>query len=676
MPADKKRVPNKLLNETSPYLLQHAHNPVDWYPWGDEAFEKARREDRPVFLSIGYSTCHWCHVMAHESFEDKEVAQILNAGFVSVKVDREERPDIDEVYMSVCQALTGSGGWPLTVIMSADKMPFFAGTYLPKNTAYGRMGLIELLAKVMVMWQKDRGSLTQNREKIRVFFDQTDETRADVAADSRKILNKAYEYISSLFDGEYGGFSVSPKFPTPHYLLYLLHYWKAYDKKDALLMVEKTLGHMYRGGIFDHIGYGFSRYSTDSKWLVPHFEKMLYDNAMLLLAYTDAYAATGNAEYHGVAQKIATYLLRDMRSPDGGFYSAEDADSEGVEGKYYVWDYRELKNELTEDELCFLEARYGVKNGGNFEGKNILNLIDARLEGGELETAVIKKLYSMRDKRVRPFRDEKISASWNGLAIEALVFAGVFFDEPVYIAAARNAADFILSEMTGKDGTLYGTYKDGRRSKAFLADYANAANALIALYTATLEMGYIDKAVSLVKDMIRLFWDEAEKRFYMTPKGDEALFMRPRDDYDGAMPSGNSSAVMCLVRLFNLKGDADIKKTLDNAIKGFVPKADLSPGAHMHFLSAMMTYTMPHRQVVIASDRDNQNTMDAYMAINHAYLPFTTVIYYDKSAEMDKVFPELAQYKTDAAFSAYVCENFTCKRPIHTSIELKKELGL
>ena len=666
---------NRLINETSPYLLQHAHNPVDWYPWGEEAFEKAKAEDKPVFLSIGYSTCHWCHVMAHESFEDAEVARVLNTSFVSVKVDREERPDIDEVYMNVCQAITGSGGWPLTVIMTADKVPFYAGTYLPKNTAYGRMGLMELLAKVIVMWQKDKDSLTKHSEKLDTFFNQQEETLTDTV-DETKTLQKAYASIENAFDSEFGGFSYAPKFPTPHYLLFLLNYSKAYDNADALMMVEKTLDAMYRGGIFDHVEYGFSRYATDNKWLVPHFEKMLYDNAMLLLAYCQAYAVTRQQEYRDVADKTADYMLNGMRSPRGAFYSAEDADSEGEEGKYYVFDYSDLEKEFDDDELRFLEARYGLEKYGNFEGKTILNMIDAHIEETGIEEDVLKKLLAIRKKRVRPFRDEKILASWNGLAIEAFAYAGMVMGEVRHIESAKQAADFILNEMTDENGALIGVYKDGKRAKAFLADYANISNALLTLYTATLDIAYLQKARSFTNDMIRLFWEESENRFYMTKKEDEALFMRPRDDYDGAMPSGNAAAAMCMIRLYHLTGDEDIKETLDRAMAAFTPKADVSPGAHVHYLSALMKYVMPPRQVVIAADKQAREAHDAYQTVVRQFLPFTTIIYYDKSAEMDAMFPELGQYKTDKPFAAYVCENFVCRQPVYTPRELMEELGI
>ena len=671
---NQKNIPNKLINETSPYLLQHAHNPVDWYPWGQEAFDKAKKEDKPVFLSIGYSTCHWCHVMAHESFEDKEVAKALNDSFISVKVDREERPDIDEVYMSVCQAMTGSGGWPLTIIMRPDKKPFYAGTYLPRESAFGRTGLIELLERVAELWETDREGLVSNGEKITGYFSgkaQVERKTVDV----EKIIRGAYSHIKNSYEEEYGGFSQSPKFPSPHYLLFLLKYWKAYGDDDALRMAEHTLGAMYRGGIFDHVGGGFSRYSTDRQWLVPHFEKMLYDNALLLLAYSEGYAATGNELYKTVTQNIAAYVMRDMQSLEGGFYSAEDADSEGKEGKYYVWDYAELEKLLTDDELCLLEARYGVSKRGNFEGKNILNLINAAGKGGALETSALGKLYEARRKRVPPFKDTKIMASWNGLMIEALARAGEVFGDKECLISAAKAADFVLGNMTG--GKLHGSYKEGTLSKkAFLADYANMAGALAELYSATLDTKYLEKAMGLVKEMIDSFWDKGEKRFFMCAKGEEELFMRPRDEYDGAMPSGNSSAITVLAKLKDMTGLDWIREALGSAVEGFAPTAAGTPGAYVHFISSLLSESVPHRQVVIAAGKDDIEALEAYRTIRRSFLPFTTAIYYDKSEQMKALVPDLEQYDTEEPFAGYVCENFACKKPVADPDGLMRELGL
>lgn len=610
--------------------------------------------------------------MAHESFEAEDAAKVLNESFISVKVDREERPDIDEVYMSVCQAMTGSGGWPLTIIMAPDKKPFFAGTYLPKETAYGRMGLIQLLEKVAGLWIDNREELDKNSEEITKALSHRAE-RKEGSVDPESIIKKAYRHIQNSYDEVYGGFSQSPKFPTPHYILFLMNFWKAYDNYGALDMAEKTLMHMYRGGIFDHAGWGFSRYSTDRKWLVPHFEKMLYDNAMLLLAYTECFAATGNPLYRSVAEKTAAYMLRDMRSPEGGFYSAEDADSEGVEGKYYVWEYDELKHLLGDEELKFLEEGYGVTKHGNFEGANILNKIYAKENDTENGDAILNKLYRERLKRIPPFKDTKISASWNGLAIEAFARAGSVLGRQDFIDSASKTADFVLSHMRSDGGELIGIY--GTHShKGFLADYANVCNALIALYSATLDIRYLNEAEKLAKEMVGMFWDEQDKRFYMAAKGEEELFMRPSDEYDGAMPSGNSSAFMCLSKLYNMTGADWISVALDKAVEGFLSNAAAAPTACVHFLSALLMRAIPHRQVVISADKGNKEAMEAYKQLLSQFMPFTSIIYYDRSPEMDEAFPELAQYKTDIPFAGYVCENFACRKPVFSPEELLREL--
>lgn len=610
--------------------------------------------------------------MERESFEDEEAAGVLNKYFISIKVDREERPDIDEVYMSVCQAMTGGGGWPLTIIMTPDKKPFFAGTYLPKNDAYGRMGLIELCLKVAELWKSGREELEENSSRITGMLSERPQRSGN--ADEGNIISKTFRHIGNSFDESYGGFSQSPKFPTPHYILFLLNYWKAYGHFDALDMAEKTLSAMYRGGIFDHVGGGFSRYSTDRKWLVPHFEKMLYDNAMLLLAYAQCYAATGSSLYRLVAQKTAEYLLRDMRSLEGGFCSAEDADSEGVEGKYYVWAYGELEELLSSDELKALKESFGVTRRGNFEGANILNMIHTKQEPGESGEAALEKLYEARRLRVPPFKDTKISASWNGLAIEALARAGAVLGKASYTDSAKAAADFVLSSMRTGGGELAGIYKAAGSNKGFLADYANMCCALVSLYSATLELKYLSEAQTLAQDMLRLFWDDEDKRFYMTRSGDDELFMRPRDEYDGAMPSGSSMAVTGLLRLYNLTGAKWAKQALDKAVEGFLSEAAAAPTAHVHYISALLSKAVPQRQVIISAEKGSGEAKEAYASVISRFDPFTTFIYYDGSAEMDAVFAKLAQYKTDTPFAGYVCENFACKKPVYSAGELMNEL--
>ncbi len=459
---------NRLKNEKSPYLLQHADNPVDWYPWGPEAFEKARQEDKPIFLSIGYSTCHWCHVMEHESFEDEEVARLLNQTFVSIKVDREERPDIDQLYMTVAQLMTGGGGWPLNIFMTPDKEPFFAATYIPKENRYGRLGLMELIPRVDELWRTSRQELLSSADRIVAALKQVSESQGSSLLDA-SVLDKAYQQLLDSFDKDLGGFGSAPKFPSPHNFYFLLRYWQRSGREEALDMVEKTLQAMRAGGIYDHVGFGFHRYSTDAGWLVPHFEKMLYDQALLTLAYTEVFQATGKSFYQTTAREILSYILRDMQSPEGAFYSAEDADSEGEEGKFYLWSYDELENLLSDRELDHLVRHFGIKPEGNFldqdggssSGLNILHWSRRANEAQEDFEAIRKKLFDYREKRIHPLKDDKILTSWNGLMIAALARAGGAFSEKAYTDAAEKAASFILAQMRDGRGRLLHRFRGG-----------------------------------------------------------------------------------------------------------------------------------------------------------------------------------------------------------------------
>ncbi|MBD3398333.1 DUF255 domain-containing protein, partial [Candidatus Micrarchaeota archaeon] len=489
--AGEKGEPNRLIDEKSPYLLQHAYNPVDWYPWGEEAFEKARREDKPIFLSIGYSTCHWCHVMERESFEDPEVAEAMNDAWVSIKVDREERPDIDHIYMTVCQMMTGSGGWPLNIIMTPDKKPFFAGTYFPKNSVYGRIGMMDLIARVKELWTEQRGTVLESAGKVMSALKQIPDQSPGPPL-SPEVLDKAFQELSQRFDDTYGGFSEAPKFPTPHNMMFLLRYWKKKSEYRALEMVEKTLKGMRKGGVYDHIGFGFHRYSTDREWLLPHFEKMLYDQALMVMAYTEAYQATKDEHYREVAREVIRYVLRDMTDEKGGFYSAEDADSEGEEGKFYVWTKAEAAQVLDPEELDIFVNAFNILPEGNFReeatgkitGANIphlrkpmsdlasqLNMAEEDLR--EVLESARKKLFEAREKRVHPYKDDKILTDWNGLMIAALSKAGKAFDEPQYVRAAEKAADFVFEHLLNEQGRLLHRYRGGESGiEAHVDDYA------------------------------------------------------------------------------------------------------------------------------------------------------------------------------------------------------------
>lgn len=686
----KHKYTNKLLNEKSPYLLQHAHNPVDWYPWGDEAFAKAKAEDVPIFLSIGYSTCHWCHVMERESFEDEEVAAILNKSYVAIKVDREERPDIDHIYMSVCQAMTGHGGWPLTVLMTPEKKPFFAGTYFPKKSSRGMTGLVDILTQVAEIWEKQRDNVLLAGEEIvgaiQPRFDAKPEGKVGV-----DILDRAFKGLLGVFDRLYGGFGQAPKFPTPHNLTFLLRYWKRSGEKQALMMVEKTLESMYRGGMYDHIGYGFSRYSTDEKWLVPHFEKMLYDNALLAIAYTEAYQVTGKELYATLAKQIFTYILRDMTSPDGGFYSAEDADSEGEEGKYYVWSPGEIKAVLGERDGEVFCRLYNITPGGNFEGRSIPNLIlekpekfaaELKMEKGEF-TAYVEglrsKLFEAREKRVHPYKDDKILTSWNGLMIAALARGGATLGEPLYTHAAVRAVDFIYKKLRRTDGRLLARYRDGEPAfLAYLDDYAFMTWGLLELYETTFEAGYLRKAVELTRESLNLFWDVENGGFYFNGEDAEQLIARPKELYDGAIPSGNSVALLNLLRLARLTGDEELSEIAGKQINSFAAEVENHPTGYTFFLQGIDFYLGPTREVVIAGRPGADDTKAMLSAVRSQYNPQTVVIFHPEGAtgkEIEALAPFVQEQRlaNDRA-TAYVCHNYACQAPVNDVAEFMELL--
>ena len=535
---------NQLKSETSPYLLQHAENPVNWYPWCEEAFEKAKTENKPIFLSIGYSTCHWCHVMAHESFEDNKTAEILNKYFISIKVDREERPDIDSVYMSVCQAFTGSGGWPMSIFMTWDKKPFFAGTYFPPQSRYGMPSFSELLNAIANQWYSNKKDLLESAEKIikHLINTQSDE-KTQTNSD---LIQRAVQILEHTFDSTHGGFGDAPKFPTPHNLLFLMLYAKQNNKSDALKMAEKTLLQMRKGGIFDHIGYGFSRYSTDKYYLAPHFEKMLYDNALLIIAYSSLYSITKNNIYLDTAEKTAEYILNEMTSEDGGFYSAQDADSEGIEGKYYTFSLKEIINILGEENGREFAEVFDITDGGNFEGVNIPNLLKSNNLRAEFQDE-IKKLYTYRKNRFKLHLDDKILLSWNSMMIAALSMLYRVTRNKKYLNAAQKSQKFIENNMS-EELRLYTSFRDGKCSKhAFLDDYAFYVTALTELYNTTLDKDYLEKAEKFCKETVRMFMDDNNGGFYLCESNSTELFINPKENYDGAIPSGNSVMTYILV---------------------------------------------------------------------------------------------------------------------------------
>jgi len=677
---------NYLVNEKSPYLLQHAKNPVNWYPWGDKAFKKAEKENKPIFLSIGYSTCHWCHVMAHESFEDEEIANLMNDAFISIKVDREERPDIDKIYMTVCQMMTGSGGWPLTIIMTPDKKPFFAGTYFPKNTRFGRIGLKDLILRIKELWENQRNQILIEADKITFTLQNaTNESHGEKL--NENILKKTFNKLRSRFDEKNGGFGGAPKFPTPHNLLFLLRYWKRVGEQDALDMVEKTLDAMRRGGIYDHIGFGFHRYSTDSNWIVPHFEKMLYDNALLAMAYIEAYQATKNEKYAKTAKDIFEYILTEMTSSEGGFFSAEDADSEGEEGKFYVWSYEELALILNIEEFKLAKKLFSLKESGNYKEEatrhetnaNILYLnktinefcLELDIPKEELVNKIEiirKKLFKARKKRIRPSKDDKILTDWNGLMIAAFAKAAQVFNEEIYLKSAENAINFILNNMQKEDGRLLHRYRNGSAEiDGYIDDYSFLIWALIELFEATFKVFYLEKALELNKYSINHFWDEHIGGFFFSSDHGEKLLTRQKEIYDGAIPSGNSVAMLNLLRLASITGNTEFEEKAEIIGRVFAETVKKSPSAFTQLMIAINFGVGPSYSLVIAGDRDADDTNNMRKAIRKHYLPNKSLILRDTEQKEPKIdsYSNFIQYfeKLNNKATAYVCINKTCKPP-------------
>ena len=629
---------NHLKNETSPYLLQHADNPVDWYPWCGEAFERAKSEDKPVFLSIGYSTCHWCHVMAYENFENSETVELLNKNFISVKVDREERPDIDSVYMTVCQAFTGSGGWPMSVFMTWDKKPFFAGTYFPPTPRFGMPSFRDVLNAVTMQWGTEREKLIQSAENITDMLKNTESVKGNKV--NGDIVETAAEMLRKSYDSIYGGFGSAPKFPIPHELMFLMYYAKINSDETAQKMAEKTLIQMRKGGIFDHIGGGFSRYSTDRYFLAPHFEKMLYDNALLIIAYSAMYSLTSSKVYLETTIKTADYILCEMTSPEGGFYSAQDADSEGVEGKYYTFSVDEITSVLGDKGKHFSET-FDITEHGNFEGVNIPNL----LKSGDLDTdfeAEFQKLYEYRKKRTKLHLDDKILLSWNSMMIAAMSMLYRVSHEEKYLRAAENAQRFIEENMS--DGEhIYTIFRDGKRSDtAFLEDYAYYIAALIEMYNSTLDNKYLMRAEELCAEAVKRFSDK-NGGFNMCETTE--LFKNPKELYDGAVPSGNSIMAYDLVRLYQLTDKEEYREYAEKQINFMSAQSQDYPSGHCMFLLAKLLNEAPPPRVVISS----KGSLDI------SNLPFLANVTF---IQADEKYPLL-----NGRTTFYVCRGNTCLPP-------------
>ena len=592
---------NHLKDTASPYLLQHAENPVDWYPWCEEAFDRARREDKPVFLSIGYSTCHWCHVMAHESFEDSTVAGILNRYFIAVKVDREERPDIDSVYMSVCQAFTGSGGWPMSIFMTWDKKPFLAGTYFPSEARYGMPAFSDLLRGVAEHWYSGRKEFLRTADQIIAHLRQSN--AGSDGKDTDDLCGRAVGMFRESFDEAYGGVGSAPKFPMPHNLLFLALQAKQNHDREALEMVEKTLTQMRRGGIFDQIGYGFSRYSTDRYFLAPHFEKMLYDNALLLMAYASVYAITRNPFYLDTAEKTARYVLREMTSPGGGFYSAQDADSQGLEGRYYTFRRDEILEVLGTERGTLFAETFDITARGNFEGVNIPNLLRSKGSGDDFG-AEIEKLYKYRKNRFRLHLDDKVLTSWNSMMIAALSALYRLTRNREILGAAVSAQQFIEKNLC-REVRLYTSWREGKRAEnGFLDDYAFYVAALTELYHSTLESQYLEKAEAFCREAVSRFADAQDGGFFLSDPGSTELFMNPKETYDGAVPSGNSVMAYNLVRLYQLTGKEVYEALAEKQILYLSARAREDPAGHGMFLLAKQLFDNPPEHLVIALKKE------------------------------------------------------------------------
>ena len=688
---------NRLAAETSPYLLQHAANPVDWYPWGDEAFARARAEDKPIFLSIGYSACHWCHVMERESFADPEAAALLNRAFVCVKVDREERPDIDQHFMTVCQALTGGGGWPLTIIMTPAGEPFFAATYLPKERRFGQPGLVELVPRFEEAWTKRRDEVLKVAGSFAAVLAEA-AAGPEPASDEvpENVLHVAAGEFEADFDEEHGGFGGAPKFPSPHNLMFLLRYARRTGNDRSRRMVERTLEAMRRGGIRDLLGGGFHRYATDDGWLVPHFEKMLYDQALLALAYLEAYQASGKAEFARTARATLDYALRDMSSPEGGFFSAEDADSEGEEGKFYLWTLDEAARVLSAEDLDLARRAFGLKPEGNFRDphdpggrKNVLHQAEdlpalaeeLHLTAQQVEerTAEIRRrLLEVRAGRVRPQRDAKILTDWNGLMIAALGRAAAVTGEKRFLEAAERAAAFIRLKLRGDGGRLLHVWAAGQaKVPAFLDDYAFLIWGLIELYEADADAAHLSAALELTEEALALFRDPSDGGFFSTDAGSE-LPVRHKGVHDGALPSGNSVMLLDLLRLGRLAGRADLESAADAMVRAFRGAVSAHPGASAFFLCGLDFALGPASEIVIAGRPEAADTTELLQAVRSRFLPSAVVLFRptdEKAPAITKVAPFTASMTNVAGrAAAYVCSRGTCRRPVTSVGELGRLL--
>ena len=682
---------NRLADETSPYLLQHKDNPVDWYAWGEEAFAKARAEDKPIFLSVGYSSCHWCHVMERESFENDQIAALMNEHFINIKVDREERPDVDSIYMTVLQAMTRSGGWPMSIFLTPDRRPFYAGTYFPPDERGGMPAFPRVLASIAEAYKDRRNEVLTTSNQIVDHLKAQTEARVSVQPLTRDPLSLAFRELATTFDNEHGGFGQAPKFPQPMICEFLLRYWFSSRDEKALQMVELTLSKMARGGMYDQIGGGFHRYSTDELWLVPHFEKMLYDNAQLAQLYLHAWQATGKQCYRRIVEQVLSYVEREMLDPQGGFYSAQDADTEGEEGRFFVWEPAEIDDLLGEEAGRIVRAFYDVTDAPNFEGRNILwapssdeeVAAELGLTLGELDTALEAaraKLLAARDQRVRPGRDDKVLTSWNALMLKAFAEAGAALSQPSYLNIARRNAEFILSALA-QDGRLLRTWKataDGSgqsKLKGYLEDYALLVDALLSLYEATFEPRWLSQARFLADTMTELFHDPDKGVFFDTGSDHEQLLVRPRDLSDNAMPSGGSAAATALLRLAVFTGNREYERYAVSSLRSVQEYLSAAPSGLANWLCALDFYLSTPKEIVIIGPRQNPATQALLQAASTCYLPNRVIAGADTGQERLESPLLEGRGMIDDRPTAFVCENYACELPVTSASALTKQLG-
>ncbi|PHR97070.1 MAG: thioredoxin domain-containing protein [Blastopirellula sp.] len=679
---------NRLADQTSPYLLQHAENPVNWFPWEDEALQKSKLENKPIFLSIGYSACHWCHVMEHESFENQTIADQLNENFISIKVDREERPDLDQIYMNAVQMLTGRGGWPMSVFLTPDLKPFYGGTYWPPTASRGMPGFDQVLNAVLDAWNNRPNEAIKQSEMLTERMQQIGQSSASDSFDSKLVQDQAYQALHQAFDYENGGFGRAPKFPHTMDLHFLLNRIGQAESDRSLEMVTRNLDKMAAGGIYDHLVGGFARYSVDERWLVPHFEKMLYDNGLLTGAYLSGYQATKNPNYLTVALETCDYQLKYMTDEAGGFHSTEDADSEGVEGKFYVWTMEEIKSILGEERGQLFCDCYDVSPQGNFEGNNILNLpkslsgiaeekpIDETTLIQQLSDAKLK-LLAVRDQRIRPGKDDKILVSWNALMIDSMARAASISQEPKYLTAAVNAANFIFEKMTREDGRLLHTYRHGTaKLDAYLDDYTYLADCCVTLYESTFDEIWIDRAVDLIETVKTHFHDEAKGGFFYTADDQQQLIARNKDFYDNSVPSGNAMAATVLQRLGKLLGRQDYLDLADTTVKAAASVLQNQPTASGQMLVALQMLSQPFREVVVIADPADEETQEFLKQLHQYYMPNTVVACRaagaseNQSSHLDPIFA--GKQAIDGQLTVYVCENFACHEPVSGAAFLER----